>query len=370
MTKTENKHRILFICTQMEAGGVQVRATSMLKSLREEGYDARLIFLYTKRPIFNDLEGAISLSASPPKSVSDYAGIFSRLAAEFKSFKPTAVVGFAHYSSPIASVLGWLNGTKIRLGTQVNPPTSHGVPSRLMDLIVGTLGLYTRNIATSDAIKDCFRRYPSSYRKRIKVIFNGVDLKQSKITKQEARSTFGLDPSKFYILNCGRISQQKNQKFLIELLSRVPDVHLAILGDGELRPSLEEEVAKRGLRERVTFVGEVQPSKVKDFLRCGDVFLFPSLYEAFGLALVEAMAAGLPVIASNHPALVEIADSGGLTLSLDIDTWCEKLNDLIELRKHSPDSFYNLGKIAAERSSLFSYERMYSNFKNEITSDY
>lgn len=113
------------------------------------------------------------------------------------------------------------------------------------------------------------------------------------------------------LIHVGRHHPQKGLGTLIEALSLVPkelDISLDLFGRGPLTKSLEEEVLRLGVSPRVRFRGMVQD--IAPFLLEADVFVFPSIHEGFGLAYIEALAAGLPVIASELVVLREIDPQG------------------------------------------------------------
>lgn len=107
--------------------------------------------------------------------------------------------------------------------------------------------------------------------------------------------------NKNIIINTGRITRQKGQWFLIrvfkELLKSYPDWYLVILGDGELEIELKELVEKLDINSNVFFLGNVENPFM--YYKLAKLFVFPSLWEGFPNALVEAMISGLPVISSN-----------------------------------------------------------------------
>jgi len=357
--------RVMFVCTQTEAGGVQIRATGMLRALRAEGVEAKLVFLYKKREIFTDDDG-VEVLASKPNGIMNGIFIVLALWKTMKNFRPTAVVGFAHYSSPLAAFLGWITGAKIRIGTQPGLIKKHNFVARFTDWLCGVTGIYTSNICTSNFIREQFSDYPAAYKANLTTVYNGVPLSISDLTKAEARKRFGLPEAGFFILNCGRLSFQKNQKFLLEVLERIPDANLAILGEGELRQDLEREIIERGLIGRVHLLGELHPSEVMNFLSAGDLFAFPSRWEAFGLAVVEAMNAGLPVISSDHAVLTEVVADGGILLpTSDSELWAEQISRL----RAAPDKLMRLGVAGQQRSQQFSFAAMLASFKRELNVD-
>jgi glycosyltransferase involved in cell wall biosynthesis len=349
--------RVLFVSTQMEAAGVQVKAFHMLSAMQKDGVTGELLFLYRKRDVaqFDAQPWVRCLLDRPPSGPLDFFRILVRLARHIRAFRPTGVVGFAHYSSPIACGIALLMGVRRRVAVQANPAETFPAGARAVDRIVGTLGVYTANVAASQTVLDSFQNYPAAYRGRLTLVYNGVKAPKSDLTPAKARVKFGLPLDRPVLVTTGRLSAQKNQTVLLKALPMLPGVHLAILGEGELRAMLQAEAAALGVSGRVSFLGERPPGEVADFLKCGDVFVFPSIFEAFGLAVVEAMAAGLPVIASTHQSMHEVVGSAGVLVDpTSAQAWAQAIGDLLK----DPESQMRLGAKARERAAGFSVERM------------
>lgn len=127
----------------------------------------------------------------------------------------------------------------------------------------------------------------------------------------------------------GRFNPQKNHAFLLDiftsLLKKEPDAVLLLVGGGEGMPKIQAKVQELGIAEHVRFLGV--RSDVADLMQAMDVFVFPSLYEGLGIALVEAQAAGLPCVVSDtipHEAyLTDLVDSE--KLSAPEEKWAEKI---------------------------------------------
>jgi len=142
----------------------------------------------------------------------------------------------------------------------------------------------------------------------------------------------GVDPNEFgvsgadngssaYILAVGRLVPQKGFDVLLNALtdSRLSDLRLLLAGDGLERERLEREAHRLGLAGRVDFLGAVSREHLGDLLRGATVFAFPSRGEAFGIALLEAMAAGVPAVAAAAGGIPEFARDGENALLVEVD---------------------------------------------------
>ena len=111
---------------------------------------------------------------------------------------------------------------------------------------------------------------------------------------------FGVRSGDFLVGVIARLEEQKGHIYLLEALAQLipefPQLKCLIVGDGKLRPYLEEKAREMGLSESALFVGIQKP--INPILNAIDLFLLPSLWEGFSLAILEAMAMGIPVIAT------------------------------------------------------------------------
>jgi glycosyltransferase involved in cell wall biosynthesis len=152
----------------------------------------------------------------------------------------------------------------------------------------------------------------------IQVVPNYIDLETfqsrlDRLDRQALRKEFGLGQRDIAVLHVGRIHPQKGQDLLLDAFARarreVPALVLFLVGffeeNGNLRLALEEKVRQAGLVDAVRFTGAVPD--VTPYLKAADLFAFPSRYEGFGIALLEAMAAGLPTVASRAGGILEVA---------------------------------------------------------------
>jgi glycosyltransferase EpsF len=147
-----------------------------------------------------------------------------------------------------------------------------------------------------------------------RVLYYGIDLPSLACwqERREFRETFGWSEHTPILVHVGRFAEQKNHFGLLRVfelvLRRFPSAKLLLIGDGPLRAAAEASVKSRQLSPAVRFLGSRDdvPAVVS---RC-DVFLFPSWFEGFGLAALEANAAGIPVVASNVAGSSEAIENG------------------------------------------------------------
>lgn len=163
------------------------------------------------------------------------------------------------------------------------------------------------------------------------IINNAIDVvacAYNPTKRQEMRRQLGLE-NEFTIGHVGRFNQPKNHPFLLDifaaLLKKEPNAVLLLVGGGVGMSKMQEKVQELGIAEHVRFLGV--RSDVADLMKAMDVFVFPSLYEGLGIALIEAQAAGLPCVVSDtipHEAyLTDLVDSE--SLSAPAEKWAEKI---------------------------------------------
>jgi glycosyltransferase involved in cell wall biosynthesis len=154
---------------------------------------------------------------------------------------------------------------------------------------------------------------------RIEVVYPGVEERFRPIEDQalleKVRARYGLPPH--FILGLGTLQPRKNFTRLIEafadLRSAICDLHLVIVGGkGWLYENIFATVEQLGLDERVIFPGFVADEHLPALYNLADLFIFPSLYEGFGIPPLEALACGTPVITSNASSLPEVVGEAGL----------------------------------------------------------
>lgn len=356
--------KIVQLVTQMEAGGAQRVALLLTEALRNQGHEVEVWFLYLKRPTYTGLPGVKVLLEQTPSKF-DYVRIAYKLWHWLRSHQPDVLITHTHYANVLGQFVASLCSVPRRIAVQHNPLFTYPKVAAWADWILGTMAFYSGNVAVSQTVVDSACKYPTSYRTKLTKIYNGISSLETKNSSKEVRAYWGLPENAPLLINVGRLAHQKNQVILCESLLRIPEAHLLLVGEGELRASLQKKVVELQLDERVHFLGELKSQDVSALLCVSDVFVFPSLYEAMPMAVIEAMSAGLPVVASNIPAMREVLGDAGIFVSLDsaeeIASTVRQILDSSELASHMRQS-------SLERSRLFSLQTMVNSYEAIFTS--
>lgn len=145
---------------------------------------------------------------------------------------------------------------------------------------------------------------------------NGVDLERFQpVDRAQARATLGLAPGRFTLLSVGLLDPRKAHDLIIRALPMLPDVDLLIAGIGPERKNLEQLARELGVQARVKLLGAVPQTELKTYYNAADALVLASSREGWANVLLEAMACGTPVVASNvwgTPEVVAAPEAGVL----------------------------------------------------------
>ena len=213
-------------------------------------------------------------------------------------------------------------------------------------------------IADSHSTKRDIIEFFNVDEKKIKVVYLGVESRFYPISNVEEYRLRNNLPSKM-ILNVGTLEPRKNVVALIRAFKKLKgrglkDYKLVIAGDkGWLYKRIFDEVKSNDLQKEVLFLGIVEDEDLPMLYNCADIFVYPSLYEGFGLPPLEAMACGIPVITSNTSSLPEVVGNAGIMVDPDdVNSLCESMCNVLK----DKELWCHMSKKGLKRAKLFSWE--------------
>ena len=240
--------------------------------------------------------------------------------------------------------------------------------SRYHDVIFNAL---TKILTVSDYIKGRVASIqPSS---KIQTIHNGIDLRKfsPKAISSVSRKALGFSEDDFVIVYSGRINKEKGVSELIDALLQLrgtPQIRLMILGSSFFDNAKNEDAFIRSLKDkakaiddRIVFTGFIPYHQVPDYLQLADIAVLPSMWEEpFGLTVVEAMAAGLPLITTRSGGIPEICE--GVATIVEKDNIINNLTSaILDLYEH-PEKRKQMAVASLERAKSFDKTTFAQNF--------
>lgn len=213
------------------------------------------------------------------------------------------------------------------------------------------------SVALTGDMKKAMQKFSN---KRIEVVPNGIDTKKFNFDKYESREKLGLDHDKKIVLFVGRLEPVKGLKYLIEAISILKDtknLELIVVGNGNEKHKLERLAEDLKLNENVTFAGKISNKKIPEYMAAADMFVLPSLSEGFPVVLLEAMAAGLPIVTTKVKGLPEIIEDNVNGL-LVLPKNPEELADKINLLLNDENLTKKISILNKEKSKSYSWENV------------
>lgn len=193
---------------------------------------------------------------------------------------------------------------------------------------------------------------------KFSVVHSGINLDRFSnlsVDSADMKRKLRIPEGNLVVGTAGRLTPVKGQRYLIEAARKIVDVRLdttfVFLGDGELLDELKNMTTKLSVEENIKFLGWRQD--VAEVMSTFDIFVLPSLNEGMGRVLVEAMALGKPIVASNVGGITDLVidgKNGFLVPAGDVETMVVRINDLLE----SPEKRKKMGKYGKSRSVNYS----------------
>lgn len=318
--------KYLFVINSFLAGGAERSLIELLPRLEKRGVAAIVVTLYRREVGFEEEARSAGLDVRllGRKGLWRKAVRLRRIiraerpALVYTSLFDADIVGRLACAGLDVPVVNGLVNTGYDRARMADP----SVGSRRLNLIRIVDGFTARHLtdhfhAISQAAKDSAVEHLALPAEKITVVRRGRDPdrlgRPSDERTARSRRRLGIMPEAGVIVSVGRQEYQKGHSHLIEafadLVTDRPATRLLIVGrEGHRTEQLNRLIAELGVGDSVTLMGH--RSDVPDVLAAADVFVFPSLYEGLGGALIEAMALGLPIVASDLPAIREVVSEG------------------------------------------------------------
>jgi len=313
------RRRILLVQTQAENAGAQEISRLAGAGLTDLGYEVYHLFFFRKSASFDAPPNTIYCWPRRPGNPWALLKFLWQLGRQIRRVQPDAVLTFQHFGNVIGGAVSRLVSRAPVIANQVSSGMSMSWPVRAAEIAMGSVGFFEVITLNSRQMEREYKRYPASYRSRMKYVAHGFDDKALDISKQEARRQFNL-PDNRMLLGCtARLHPDKRLDAAIRLLASEHSWHLALAGQGQDEARLKLLADELNVSERVHFVGELSPRRVGEFLAGLDVFVFPSQAETFGLAAVEAASAGIPCVVTDLAVLREVLSVEGKPAALFVD---------------------------------------------------
>lgn len=264
------------------------------------------------------------------------------------------------YCRPLNIPVIFTNHTRYDIYAQTYLP---GIPSEISESLLETYmpdfcAAVDMVISPSPGMAGVLRRFKVTA--PITIIPNGVELNRFYKTSGESqRQRYGLNAEDLLLVYTGRLAPEKNLSFLLKafcgLCEAVPNAHLLLVGDGPEREKLEEQALESSCGERIHFVGRVPYDDLPDYLAMCDMFVTASVSEVHPLSVIEAMAAGLPVMGIQSVGVGDTVQDGvsGYLSSEDLAAFTAKLTRLCldESARH------RMGQQARNESKRYDIQR-------------
>jgi len=302
------KKRILYIITSLGYGGAERLLLSYVKDLDKTKYE---FFVCSLREKPDELKDEVSKYAAVQnlkvKGRFNLIVVF-RLIKLFKKIKPDII--HTHLFQPrFYATVAYLFYRESIIITQKHNSVTFKKHNIFLPLEMISMLLNKKVIAISESVKRSLLKYELIPQKKIRVIPNGFDYQ--KFYKVRTAEIISEDKDIVIGTVC-RLEEQKGIIYLLKamkiVLEKYPNARLEIVGDGSLLEKLKEFSNKLGISNSVVFFGKF--ADVIPFYRRMNIFVLPSVYEGFGIVLLEAMAAGIPVVSTNVDGIIEVVVNG------------------------------------------------------------
>jgi len=328
---------ITHIVENLNRGGLERVVLDLVKLQQQQGHHCQVVCLFERGTLAHELDAA----GIPVHACGKRRGFDLRALSRVRRLIRAHRTDVLHSHNAVAHYLGVLASLGLGVGKLIN--TRHGMGG--MQRWNRAEMLYRASLARTDAVAMVCEAACNGAiehglvpRRKLRVVPNGLRVQEfataSPAARERLRQALGLSPQTRLVGTVGRLNWAKDQASLIRAFRRVhgqqPDSALLLIGDGRLRPELEACVRDEGLAGAVHFLGD--RSDVRELLQGLDVFVLSSVSEGYSMALLEASATALPIVATDvggNREIVQHGVTGRIVPARDADALAQAILDLL-----------------------------------------
>ena len=349
--------KILHVITNLEIGGAEKLLVDLLPRINLSGISVELaLFVSTNTPFYRLLkDSGIKIHEFSHKgSVYNVKNIF-------KLIKIVSQFDIVHTHNTGPQLFGAIASlfSNVKWVTTEHTTTNNHRVCWFKPIEKWMYNRYNHIICISEAVQqnmltvagDCVSS---------SVVCNGIDTKKYSLALPINKRDVSKNPNRKVLIMVGRMSYQKDQATIIKAINYVnTESELWLVGDGERECELKEMVKELGLCDRVLFLGK--RTDIPELLKASDIAIQSSHIEGFGLAAVEAMAAGLPVVAAEVPGLSQVVHGAGLLFQHGN---YEELASIINRLLTQSVIYMEIATACANRAKIYDISTMTQNYIN------
>lgn len=366
----EKKIKILHINTGLVAGGVERLLNDLLPLFnKEEKLQADLYLLENKgNNLFEeDLKrNDVKIIYSKYNNKFDIRNIFE-IRKLIKNYDVIHTHIFpSQFYLPLA-IIGLKN--KPYLVTTEHNTNNNRRKYKILSKIEKSLYLkYDKIISISNETEIELKKWlkiKDGYRNKFQVVENGIDINKFSLNNEEIEKNFFKEERKRkrkIITMVGRFNIQKDQPTLIKAVKNIKNIYLFLVGNGERKEEYQSLVKELNIENKVKFLGV--RNDIPKILKITDICVLSSNWEGFGLAAIESMAAGKPVIASDVDGLKQIVEGNGLIFEKGNE---KDLEEKIKFLLDNKEEYEDISRKCLEKAKEYDIQKMAEKYIEEYS---
>jgi glycosyltransferase involved in cell wall biosynthesis len=360
---TEDTITVVQVIKSLDVGGVEELLLTLSNNL-DDDIDLTIVTLRNKGQIGREIEqsGTAVINMERPGGITprNAVGTVRALHRLFDRLDPDIVHSYLWESNFYSRIAATTCRVPVVVISEQNiyrdKQFRHVAFDKLLSYVTETI------VACSESVKEFTARQGRIPERKFTVIYNAVDPAkfEPERDREPVLADLGIDPDATVLITVGSLSEQKGQEYLIRAVAKLDDsIHLLIAGGGSRESDLRSLTADLGVSDRIHLHGKRRD--IPDLLGASDVFVFPSLWEGFGIAVAEAMIMELPVVVSDIKPLREIVsdDAGVFVPPRDPDALAKGIKRLVD----DPERAQELAEAGRRRvEDQFSVETLVADY--------